>query len=451
MIVQELIRAKQKGQALPEDDIARLIKRYTDGDVGDDQMAAFLMACYFRGMTYDETIALTRAFIDSGSRLDLSSVTGVKVDKHSTGGVGDKTSLIIAPVVAAAGVPVPMISGRSLGHTGGTLDKLESIPGFRTSLTVNEFVDTLEKTGAVLAGQTDDLVPADRKIYALRDRTSTIEIFPFIAASILSKKIAEGADALALDVKTGDGAFMQDLEKASELAGYLVEVGAAFDLHVSGFITDMDQPLGSAVGNWLEVVEAVDTLQGRGPDDLLSLSLTLSGMMIHLGRKARSISEGVEIARYMIDSGAAFRKLVELVAAQGGDVSVIESTLAYPVPRVMVEVHAERAGFVSSIACRRIGILASRLGAGRLSSGDEIDPLAGMILRKKVGDQVERGEALCQVTAGRDVEDLSEIRREIQRVFSISSSPPEKPPLIHAYFAREGIRAWDTTASGPVR
>ncbi len=409
-------------------------------------MSAFLMASYYSPLTADETLAITDIFIRSGSRLDLSSVQGVKVDKHSTGGVGDKTSLLIAPIVAAAGVRVPMISGRGLGHTGGTLDKLESIPGFRVQLTPTEMLSILDETGMAMAGQSDDLVPLDRRIYALRDVTSTVEILPLIAASIMSKKIAGGADALVLDIKAGRGAFMRERVQAEELALLLASVGQRFDLPTVGVITDMDEPLGLAIGNWLEIVEVIDCLRGTETPDLMEVTYALAGLMIHLGRKAQTVSEGMSVARDVVRRGLAYESFLQLVRAQGGDSSVVEDTLRYRNSSAVMEVLALRDGVVQGIDARRMGLLSIELGAGRRQVSDSVDPTAGIVLAKKRGDRVEEDDVLCRLYSS-SVQDLSLFREKALQAFSIGDGEFPRTSKIFSYFDSDTIVPWGAASS----
>ncbi|HEX9614792.1 MAG TPA: thymidine phosphorylase, partial [Bacteroidota bacterium] len=349
----ELIRKKRGGESLSEDQLRYLIEGYVDGQIPDYQMSAFLMACYFRGMSPEETLFLTHLMLHSGKIVDLSDIPGIKVDKHSTGGVGDKVSLILAPIVASQGVPVPMISGRGLGHTGGTLDKLESIPGFRTNFPIPEYKRILASTGIVMIGQTAEIAPADRKLYALRDVTATVECIPLIAGSILSKKLAEGIDALVLDVKTGRGAFMPTYEDSLQLARILVMLGTKFGKKTTGFVTAMDQPLGVAVGNWLEVVESVECLRGSSgmeqSGDLMELTHTLAGAMLLAGGKADSLQRGVDLSRKAVADGSAYEKFLELVRVQGGDTGSIENLETFPLSRFSLQVKADSDGFLSAI------------------------------------------------------------------------------------------------------
>ena len=393
----EIIKKKRDGGELTQEEIDFLIQNYAKGKIPDYQFSAFLMAGFLKGFTKAETSHITRSMLYSGKVLDLSNIDGVKIDKHSTGGVGDKTSLILAPIVAAAGVKVPMISGRGLGHTGGTLDKLESIPGFRTDLNIAAYKRTLKKHGLVLIGQTKDIAPADKKIYALRDVTATVESIPLITGSIMSKKLAEGIDGLVLDVKTGNGAFMKNFRDAKKLASSLMETARAFNKKVIAFITDMNQPLGNYVGNWLEVYESVLALKGEIQNDLTELSITLAGAMIYLGKKARTLEQGNSIAREMINSGAAFEKFKELVKAQGGDVSYIENPEKYPPAKYKKILRSETDGVISKMNAYEIGMAALELGAGRKTKEDVIDPKAGIIIRKKIGDAVQKGETLAEL------------------------------------------------------
>ena len=372
----ELIIKKRNGKTLTKDEINFLINSYTKGKIPDYQFSALLMAILLKGMTKAETSHLTEAMLHSGKVIDLSFIKGPKIDKHSTGGIGDKTSLILAPIAAAAGVNVPMISGRGLGHTGGTLDKLESIPGFNINLSLTEFKSILKKCGAALIGQTKDIAPADKVIYSLRDVTGTVPSIPLITGSIMSKKLAEGIDGLVLDVKTGSGAFMRETKDAVELARSLINIARAFNKKVIAFITDMNQPLGNYIGNWLEVYESVKVLRGEQKGNLLDLSLSLSGAMIYLGGKAASIKGGIEIAKEQINNGKAFDKFVEIVKLQGGDISYILNPKKYPNSKFIKKIKSNGAGYIKSIDNFRVGMAALELGAGRKTMADKIDPKA---------------------------------------------------------------------------
>jgi pyrimidine-nucleoside phosphorylase len=442
----ELIKKKREGATLTEEELRWLISGYVAGSIPDYQMTAFLMACFFRGMSEEETLTFTRLMLHSGIVIDLSDIPGTKVDKHSTGGVGDKVSLILAPIVASCGVPVPMISGRGLGHTGGTLDKLESIPGFRTALSLPEYKSVIREVGAVLIGQTNEIVPADKKMYALRDVTATVECIPLIAGSIMSKKMAEGIDALVLDVKTGRGAFMQSYEKSLELAQTLVRIGTGFGKETIAFITDMNQPLGTTIGNWLEVVESVECLKGnRGlkdaSSDLMEVTHVLSGAMLMLGKKAKTIAEGVELSRGSIEDGSAYRKLLEITAAQGGDPSALENLELYPLPKYSIEVKTMESGYVGEIDPLELGLTSITLGAGRERIEDAIDPKAGIVLSKRVGDQVNGGETLAVFHTDRESE-LEPARDRIRNAFRIQPVPPRIKPLILSYVEKGGVKTW---------
>jgi len=445
MRASQLILKKRSGGELSSSELDFLLRGYVDGSIPDYQMAAFLMACYFRGMSGEETLTLTRLMADSGERMSLADIPGRKVDKHSTGGVGDKTSLLIAPIVASCGVPVPMISGRGLGHTGGTLDKLESIPGFRTDLPVKEFKTVLRSVGVAMAGQTDALAPADKKMYALRDVTGTIECIPLIVGSIMSKKYAEGTDALVLDVKTGRGAFLQNEENAVELTRKLVDVGTQLGVETVGFVTDMSQPLGRAIGNWLEIVEAVECLKGeRSSDlssDLLDLSMTLAGAMLMLGGKAKSVGKGVEASRAAVTSGKAFEKFLELVKAQGGDPEMVENPGRYPASKFSTDIPAGAGGFVSSIDALELGLTSVQLGAGREKIGDPIDPKAGIVLRTKVGTTVREGDALATLYSDNN-EALEAARQRLSSAFHITPDKPAIPRLILSTVTPKGVAPW---------
>jgi len=393
----ELIRKKRNDDSLTREEINFLIIGYTKNKIPDYQFSALLMAIYLKGMSKEETAALTDAMLYSGKIINLDSIKGAKVDKHSTGGVGDKTSLILAPIVAAAEVNVPMISGRGLGHTGGTLDKLESIPGFRTDLSLSEYKKVIKKCGAVLIGQTKDIAPADKLIYSLRDVTATVESIPLITASIMSKKLAEGIDGLVLDVKTGSGAFMRKTSDAVNLANSLINTAKAFDKKVIGFITDMNQPLGNYIGNWLEVYESVKVLQGESIGDLLELSINLSGAMIFLGGKASSIKEGVEISQSLIDNGKAFEKFREMVKEQNGKISYIENLEKYPKSKVVEKVYSNKTGYIKEINTFGLGMTALELGAGRMKKDDKIEPKAGIIFYPKIGDKIKKGDLIAEL------------------------------------------------------
>lgn len=425
----DIIRRKRDGKNNSAQEIDRLVRGALDGAIPRYQLSAWLMAVYFQGFTEEETVNLTRALVASGETLHLSSEKGCPVDKHSTGGVGDKTSLILAPIVAAAGLPVPMISGRGLGHTGGTLDKLESIPGFDPSLALDQIQDQLEKINLVLIGQTDALAPGDRLLYALRDVTATVESIPLIVSSILSKKLAEGIEGLVLDVKCGAGAFMKNLEAAEELAANLVNVGRSLGKRIAALITDMSQPLGKTIGNALEVRESIEVLKGQGPEDVRELSLELAAWMLVLGELTLDLEEARELCRQQITSGAALEKFMAVVEAQGGEVAVIEDVRLLPTAALTEELSAPAAGYVTALRADLLGEAAMLLGAGRESVEDLVDPAAGLELFAKVGEKVERGEALVRMHSNRRSA-MEQAREKVAESIEVGSRPPETPRLI---------------------
>jgi len=425
----DLILRKRGGEELSVEEIQYLVNGYTSGEIPDYQMAAFLMATYFSGMTDRELSALTEAMIATGGTVSLGEIEGLKVDKHSTGGVGDKTSLICAPIAAAAGVVVPMISGRGLGHTGGTLDKLESIPGFRTDLTVEQFRAQLKELGLAFIGQSDEVAPADKRLYALRDVTGTVESIPLIASSIMSKKMAEGIDALVLDVKVGNGAFMKKQVDARRLAQAMVGIGRRLDKRVQALITDMNQPLGYAVGNALEVMEVSQTLQKAGPADLTRLSLELAARMIYLGKKSPSLEEARKVAEERLMDGSAYKKFKQVVQAQGGNPQALDKFELLPNATGMREILSPRAGYVSAIMAEDIGRASGMMGAGRGRKEDSIDPAVGAILEVKVGEKVDAGSVLCRLYYTGE-ENLNEAADLIEDAFRISGTRPELRELI---------------------
>ncbi|MCE5315000.1 MAG: thymidine phosphorylase [Armatimonadota bacterium] len=429
MRITDIIAAKRDGLDIADQDISKIVLDYAAGDVPDYQMSAFLMACYIRGLSFAEVSAMTRAMIDSGGMLDLSGVSGVKVDKHSTGGVGDKTTLIVVPMLAVCGLKVPKMSGRGLGFTGGTLDKLESIPGFNTAIDPQAFAGQVEDIGAAIAGQSREIVPADKKIYALRDVTATVESIPLIAASIMSKKIACASDVVLLDVKVGSGAFARDIVQARELANTMIAIGANLGKTVGAVVTDMNQPLGCAVGNAIEVAEAIDALKGGGPDDLRRLCVELCAVMLVIAGRCESVSDSRSLAVSCLDSGEALRKFVEIVAAQGGDAGVVEDALLLPQARSRCDVTSLESGFVSEIACARIGAAASLLGAGRRYKEDAVDSAVGIIVKKKLGDRVEKGEVLAQLHVN-DESNVSEASNMVSDAYRIGREVAISP-LIH--------------------
>jgi pyrimidine-nucleoside phosphorylase len=431
MQVPEIIAKKRDGEALSRDEIRFVVEGYTGDRIPDYQVSALLMAVYLRGMNHDETQALTEAMIESGAVVDFSSLGRLCVDKHSTGGVGDKTSLVVAPVVAAAGVPVPMISGRSLAHSGGTLDKLESIPGFRTDLSLKEFKAAVGKVGAALAGQTREIAPADKKLYALRDVTSTVACRPLMAASILSKKLAEGIDGLVLDVKAGNGAFMRTVEDARMLADIMISIVRGVNKKAVALITDMSQPLGRAVGNSLEVVEAFESLHGRGPEDFNQLCCELTAHMLVLGGAVADIREGRLRYAELIASGKAVEKMSEIIKNQGGDPRVLEDYSRLPQARHRSEVSSTDEGWVQSIDTEAIGWASMSLGAGRSTIDSRIDHSVGVVIDKKIGDRVERGSRLATIHS--NMSELTDRTTEaITKAYVIGSERFESSSLLHS-------------------
>jgi pyrimidine-nucleoside phosphorylase/thymidine phosphorylase len=426
----EVIHAKRDGRSIAAPDLAALVDGFTAGEVPDYQMAAFCMAVFFRGMDDGEVRALTEAMLRSGDVLDLSDVPGAKVDKHSTGGVGDKVSLALAPLAASCGVKVPMISGRGLGHTGGTLDKLEAIPGFRTDLPVDRFRALVREVGACLVGQTARLAPADRRLYALRDVTATVESIPLIAASIMSKKLAEGIDALVLDVKVGSGAFMKTLDEAGALARTLGAIGRAMGKQVSALLTDMSQPLGRAVGNALEVAEAVELLRGGGPPDLREVTVELTAEMLVLGGAASDRAEARARVAGAIADGRGLAKLEEIVRAQGGDPRALHDPERLPRAPRTYEVGAEAAGIIQAVDAEALGLAAVALGAGRARVEDRVDPAVGLLVHRRIGDRVEPGEPLCTVHEGDRSEPRPRIAARIGEAFRIAPGAVAAPGLV---------------------
>jgi pyrimidine-nucleoside phosphorylase len=430
MRVVDLIRRKRDSGELSAEEIKFLIDGYTHAQIPDYQMAAWLMAAWIRGLSASELAALTEAMLHSGKVLDWSDLPGRKVDKHSTGGVGDKTSMIIAPIAAAGGLVVPMISGRGLGHTGGTLDKLESISGFNVNLSLAQFRDALAKCGCGLIGQTEEIAPADKKIYALRDVTGTVDNPFLICASIMSKKLAEGIDALVLDVKTGSGAFMKKDSDAEYLAGLMVETGKRMGKKVVALITDMDQPLGCTAGNAMEIAECIDVLAGGGPADLRELCIELSGWMFFLGERTANVADGRKLAGEMITSGRARDKFREIIAQQGGDARVVDEPQRLPQARAKLDVTSTAAGFISAIECERLGVACGVLGGGREKKEDTIDPAVGLEFHCRLGDRIERGTRLVTLHYNSDAR-LSEARQLVESSYVVAAKPPAPRPLIH--------------------
>lgn len=429
MRMYDIIMKKRNGGELSREEINFFIEGYTQDKIPDYQVSALMMAIYFRKMTEQETLALTMAMAGSGDTLDLSEIRGIKVDKHSTGGVGDKTSLALAPMVAACGIPVAKMSGRGLGHTGGTIDKLESFPGFDTALTKRQFIDNVNRIGISIMGQTADLAPADKKLYALRDVTATVDNMSLIASSIMSKKIAAGSDAIVLDVKTGSGAFMKEEQDARALAEEMVKIGKNAGRKTIAVISDMDQPLGYAVGNALEVKEAIDTLMGKGPVDFVKLCLALGSQMLIAGGKAAHKAEAENMLKNVIQDGSALKKMAAFVEAQGGDSAAVYSPNLLPKAEIVYPIAAAKSGYVSRILCDEVGICSLILGGGRETKDSKIDLSVGIVLCKKVGDYVKKGEPLALIHAN-DMERAKEAERRYMSACTIAETQPESGQFI---------------------
>ncbi|AUM64590.1 pyrimidine-nucleoside phosphorylase [Brevibacillus laterosporus] len=425
----DLIEKKRDGKELTKEEIIFIVEGFTDGSIPDYQMSALAMAIYFQGMTPEETAYLTMAMVESGDQIDLSAIEGVKVDKHSTGGVGDTTTLVLAPLVAAVGVPVAKMSGRGLGHTGGTIDKLEAVTGFHVEIDNDEFNRLVNTNKVAVVGQSGNLTPADKKLYGLRDVTGSVSSIPLIASSIMSKKIASGADAIVLDVKTGAGAFMKTLDDAKELASTMVKIGNQVGRKTMAVISDMSQPLGFAIGNALEVKEAIDTLKGEGPEDLRELCLVLGSQMVYLAGEAASLEEARTKLEEVIANGKALETFKTFLAAQGGDASVVDQPERLPTAQFTIEVPAKEDGYVAEIIADDIGTAAMILGAGRATKESEIDLAVGLILHKKVGDQVKQGESL--VTIHSNTQDVNQVIERIYQSYGFSKGPVEALPLVY--------------------
>ncbi|MFC0014737.1 MULTISPECIES: pyrimidine-nucleoside phosphorylase [Allobacillus] len=428
MRMYDIIAKKRDGGELSQEEIQFFIDGYTSGEIPDYQASAFAMALYFQGMNKEERAAITMAMAQSGDMIDLSEIEGTKVDKHSTGGVGDTTTLILAPLVASVGVPVAKMSGRGLGHTGGTIDKLESVPGFHVELTKEEFIQNVNERKVSVIGQSGNLTPADKKLYALRDVTATVNSIPLIASSIMSKKIAAGADAIVLDVKTGAGAFMKEESESIDLAKAMVEIGNSVGRKTKAVISDMSQPLGNAIGNALEVKEAIETLKGTGPEDLTKLSLTLGSQMVVLAGHAENLTDAWSLLEKSIENGDALKKFKEFLASQGGDASVVDEPTLLPQAKYQFEVLADTSGYIHEMVADEIGHAASMLGAGRLTKDSEIDLSVGVVLQKKVGDTIEKGEPLLTVHSNQ--EDIKEVENKLKENIKISPDPLIPPDLI---------------------
>lgn len=425
----DIIYKKREGGKLSKAEIEYFISGYVAGDIPDYQASALLMAIFFQKLDREETFQLTDAMRYSGDTIDLSPIKGIKVDKHSTGGVGDKTTLVVAPLAAACGVPIAKMSGRGLGFTGGTVDKMESIPGFRTALEPDEFLNQVNEIGMAVIGQTAHITPADKKLYALRDVTATVDNFGLIASSIMSKKLAAGSDAIVLDVKVGDGAFMENLDDAATLANLMVDIGNNAGRRTVAAITEMGQPLGCAVGNALEVIEAIETLKGKGPEDISELAEKLAGIMIYLGGKADTPEQGHDMAANALRNGSGLDMLGKFIAAQGGNPKVVEDYSLFPQASSKIELKADSSGYVSKIAAKLIGMASQHTGAGRATKEDEIDLAAGVLLNKKVGDYVQEGEVLATFCGNNEAK-LANALEEAKKAFEISDERVDRPKLI---------------------
>lgn len=429
MRMYDIIEKKRDGHELNVEEIRFFIDGYTNGDIPDYQVSALLMSIYFQDMTERERATLTKAMVDSGDKIDLSGISGIKVDKHSTGGVGDTTTLVLAPLVASVGAPVAKMSGRGLGHTGGTIDKLESVPGFHTEISNQEFIDLVNQNKVSVIGQTGNLTPADKKLYSLRDVTATVNSIPLIASSIMSKKIAAGADAIVLDVKTGAGAFMKNLDDAKELAKAMVSIGNQVGRKTMAVISDMSQPLGYAIGNALEVKEAIETLQGKGPEDLTELCLVLGSKMVLLAEKATSLEEARKKLEENLSNGAALEQFKVFLASQGGDTSVVDNPELLPKASKVIDVPAGKSGTIQTLIADNIGTAAMMLGAGRATKESEIDLSAGILLHKKVGDAVQKGEPL--LTLHTNIDSVDAVLDLIENSIVITEEEVDAPVLIY--------------------
>ncbi|MED1380346.1 pyrimidine-nucleoside phosphorylase [Bacillus mycoides] len=425
----DLIAKKRDGHVLTTEEINFIVEGYTNGSIPDYQMSSLAMAIFFQDMNDQERADLTMAMVNSGDTIDLSAIEGVKVDKHSTGGVGDTTTLVLGPLVAALGVPVAKMSGRGLGHTGGTIDKLEAVPGFHVEIENDEFMRLVNENKIAVIGQSGNLTPADKKLYALRDVTATVNSIPLIASSIMSKKIAAGADAIVLDVKTGAGAFMKTDEDAKRLAEAMVRIGNNVGRNTMAVISDMSQPLGEAIGNALEVQEAIDTLQGKGPKDLEELCLTLGSQMVYLAGQASSLEDAREKLIEVMNNGKALESFKTFLSAQGGDASVVDDPSKLPQAQFKIEVEAKEDGYVSEIVADEIGTAAMLLGAGRATKESEIDLAVGLMLRKKVGDSVKKGDSLVTIYANRD--NVEDVKAKIYENMKIAKDHVDAPTLVH--------------------
>lgn len=438
MRMYDIIKKKRDGQQLTNEEISYVIENYTNGNIPDYQMSALLMAIYFNNMTEEETVNLTRAMVDSGEKVDLADIKGIKVDKHSTGGVGDTITLVLGPMIAALNVPFVKMSGRGLGHTGGTLDKLESIENFRVNLSKEEFINSVNSINIAICSQTSNIAPADKKLYALRDVTATVDNIPLIASSIMSKKLAIGSDAIILDVKVGKGAFMKSLESALELSKEMVKLGTNYGRETVALLTNMDEPLGKAIGNSLEVKEAIDVLNGNGPKDLYELALELGSILLILAKKANNEEEARMLLEDTINSKLAYKKFIQLVEYQGGNVEQVINPELLPKAKYVIEVKSTKEGYIEEMDAERIGECALRLGAGRETMDSRIDLSAGIVLNKKVGDKVYKGETLAYLHSN-DLNKAQKVENEIKDVIKVGNEEVSDKKLIYGLVTKDGV------------
>ena len=434
----DIIKKKRDGQELSTEEIYYVVENYTKGNIPDYQMAALLMAIYFNKMNERETLDLTKAMIDSGEKVDISYIDGIKVDKHSTGGVGDTITLILGPMIAATGVPFVKMSGRGLGHTGGTLDKLESIENFKVNLSREEFIRIVNQTNIVICSQTSNIAPADKKMYSLRDVTATVDNISLIASSIMSKKLAIGSDAILLDVKVGKGAFMKDLDSAVELSNEMVRIGTNYGRETVAVLTNMDEPLGNAIGNSLEVKEAIDVLKGNGPKDLYDLSIELGSILLLMAKKVKNRNEGKEVLEEVIRTNKAYEKLIQLVRYQGGNVEQIKNPDLLPKAKYIIEVKSSKEGYIKSIDAEKIGLCALKLGAGRETMDYKIDLSAGIVLNKKINDKINKDEILAYIHTN-NLNKVTEVEEMIKDIIEISDIKGEDKKLIYGIVTKEGV------------
>ncbi|WP_425448684.1 pyrimidine-nucleoside phosphorylase [Dethiothermospora halolimnae] len=439
MRMYDIIEKKREGHELTKEEIDFFVKGYTDGKIPDYQVSALLMAIFFRKMNKRETVDLTKAMLNSGETIDLSAIKGIKVDKHSTGGVGDKTTLVLGPMVAACGLPVAKMSGRGLGHTGGTLDKLESIKNFKIALKREDFIGNVNNINLAVCSQTANIAPADKKLYALRDVTATVDNTSLIASSVMSKKLASGSNAIVLDVKVGSGAFMKNLDDAFLLAEEMVDIGNSMDRNTVAVLSNMNEPLGYAVGNAIEVKEAIETLQNRGPKDLVELCLTLGSRLLLLGNIVDNIEEGRKMLVEVIENGKAYEKLLEFVEAQGGDVEYVKNPELLPKAEHIIEVESEKEGYITSINAEKVGKCALSLGAGRETKDSILDLSAGIILNKKVGDKVNKGDVLAYIHSN-DINTGEKVSFSLKKIIDVKANNDKKPKLIYGIVDNKGVK-----------